>query len=131
MTTTHQQKPTEQQTSADASHQAPDYTHNPIPASTLHANDPDASFHQQPEKWHFNGHRTASTPASDVGEHASHTSRDDQQDYEQIEKETKGMNSEQVRAYLNKRPHIDGDRIMRGRKNDGYMGLTGAMSGTM
>jgi hypothetical protein len=102
---------------------------NPFP--TPHNPDPDASFHQQPENWHFTGHRKASTPATDVGEIPRHTSVDDQKLYEEILKETKDMTPEQVKEYLSKRPHIDGDRIMKGRKGDGYLGLTGAMSGTM
>jgi hypothetical protein len=102
---------------------------NPFP--TPHNPDPDASFHQQPENWHFSGHRKASTPATDVGEIPRHTSVDDQKLYEEILKETKDMTTEQLKEYLNKRPHIDGDRIMNGRQGDGYLGLTGAMSGTM
>ena len=100
---------------------------NPFP--TPH--DPDASFHQQPETWHFNGHRKASTPATDVGEIPRHTSVDDQKTYEEIMRETKDMSAEQLKEYLSKRPHVDGNRIMKGRKGDGYLGLTGAMSGTM
>jgi hypothetical protein len=102
---------------------------NPFP--TPHNPDPDASFHQQPETWHFNGHRKASTPATEVGEIPTHTSVDDQKMYEQIMRETKDMSTEQVKEYLSKRPYIDGQKIMRGRKGDGYLALTGAFSGTM
>ena len=102
---------------------------NPFP--TPHNPDPDASFHQQPETWHFNGHRKASTPATEVGEIPRHTSVDDQKMYEEILRETKDMSTEQVKEYLSKRPYIDGDRIMKGRKGDGYLALTGAMAGTM
>jgi hypothetical protein len=41
------------------------------------------------------------------------------------------MSTEQVKEYLSKRPYIDGEKIMKGRKGDGYLGLTGALSGTM
>ena len=101
------------------------------PFPTPHNPDPDASFHHQPEHWHFNGHRKASLPAADVGDIPSHTSADDRKLYEAIMKETQGMSTEQLKEYLSKRPHIDGDKIMRGRKGDGYLALTGAFSGTM
>jgi hypothetical protein len=102
---------------------------NPFP--TPHNPDPDASFHHQPETWHFSGHRKASAPATEVGEIPRHTSVDDQKMYEEIMIETKDMSTEQVKEYLSKRPYIDGEKIMKGRKGDGYLGLTGALSGTM
>ena len=103
---------------------------NPFPTSTR-SHDPDAIFHHESEKWHFSGHRKASAPATDVVENARHTSEDDQRMYEEIMRDTKDLNQEQVREYLKKRPSIDGARIIRGRKGDGYLGLTGPFSGTM
>jgi hypothetical protein len=86
------------------------------PFSTSGASpDPDASFHHEPETWHFNGHRKASVPATDVGEQPRHTSVDDQELFETLMKETKGMSEEQVKEYLSKRPQIDGAKIMRGK----------------
>jgi|SRR5947209_18866378 len=115
----------QQSTTEQPSHQF----RSPFPEP--HNPDPDASFHQPPETWHFSGHRKASTPATDVGEIPRHTSIDDQKLYEEIMKETKDMTPEQVKEYLSTRPHIDGNKIMRGREGDGYLGLTGARSGAM
>ena len=102
---------------------------NPFP--TPHNPDPDASFHGEPETWHFTGHRKASVAATEVGEIPRHTSIDDQKMYEEIMMETKDMTPEQLKEYLSKRPFIDGNRIMKGRKGDGYLALTGAFKGTM
>jgi hypothetical protein len=102
---------------------------NPFP--TPRNPDPDASFHQQPETWHFSGHRKAATLATEVGEIPRHTSVDDQKMYEEVMRETKDMSAEQVKEYLSKRPYIDGQKIMKGREGEGYLGHTGALSGTM
>ena len=124
--TSHQQSAEEQQTNSNNAQQL----RNPFPTST-HNSDPDAGFHHEPETWHFDGHRKASMSATEIGETPRHTSVDDQQLFEKVMKETKGMSQEQVKEYLSKRPHIDGAKIMRGREGDGYLGLTGAFSGTM
>jgi hypothetical protein len=123
--TSHQQSTVDQPSTTTT--QPAQQFRNPFP--TLH--NPDESFHQQPEAWHFSGRRKASTPATDVGETPRHTTVDDQKTYEEIMRDTKDMTPEQVKEYLKARPQIDGDKIMRGRKGDGYLGLTGALSGTM
>jgi hypothetical protein len=69
--------------------------------------------------------------ATEVGEIPRHTSVDDQKMYEEVMRETKDMNTEQVKEYLSKRPYIDGERIMKGREGEGYLGLTGALAGTI
>jgi hypothetical protein len=125
--TSHQQSTTEQPFATII--QPSQQSRKPFP--TPHNPDPDASFHQQPETWHFSGHRKASTPATDVGEIPSHTSVDDQKMYEEVMRETKDMSAEQVKEYLSKQPYIDGEKIMKGREGEGYLGLTGALSGTM
>jgi hypothetical protein len=125
--TSHQQSTTEQPFTTVI--QPSQQSRKPFP--TAHNHDPDASFHQQPETWHFSGHRKASTPATEVGEIPSHTSVDDQKMYEEVMRETKDMSAEQVKEYLSKQPYIDGEKVMKGREGEGYLALTGAFSGTM
>src|SRR5271155_5008606 len=94
--------------------------------------DPDAEFHHAEERWKFKlKNRKASAPASDVGEYARATSADDRSTFMELMEKTRGMSPEQVAEFLRTRDRVDGERIMNGRKGDGYQMLAGPFMGTM
>ena len=96
------------------------------------SHDPDAEFHHVEERWKFKlKNRKASAPASDVGEYARATSADDRSIFMELMEKTKGMSPEQVAEFLRARDRVDGERIMNGRKGDGYQMLAGPFMGTM
>jgi hypothetical protein len=96
------------------------------------SNDPDAEFHHVEERWRFKfKNRKASAPASDVGEYARATSADDRSTFLELMEKTRGMSPEQVAEFLRARDRVDGERIMNGRKGDGYQMLAGPFMGTM
>jgi hypothetical protein len=96
------------------------------------SHDPDAEFHHVEERWKFKlKNRKASAPASDVGEYPRATSADDRSIFMELMEKTKGMSPEQVAEFLRARDRVDGERIMNGRKGDGYQMLAGPFMGTM
>jgi len=96
------------------------------------SHDPDAEFHHAEERWKFKlKNRKASAPASDVGEYARATSVGDRSAFLELMEKTKGMSPEQVAEFLRTRDRVDGEKIMNGRKGDGYQMLAGAFMGTM
>jgi hypothetical protein len=96
------------------------------------SNDPDAEFHHAEERWKFKlKNRKASAPASDVGEYARATSAEDRSTFMELMEKTRGMSPEQVAEFLRARDRVDGERIMNGRKGDGYQMLAGPFMGTM
>jgi hypothetical protein len=96
------------------------------------SHDPDAEFHHVEERWKFKlKNRKASAPASDVGEYPRATSADDRSTFMELMEKTRGMSPEQVAEFLRARDRVDGERIMNGRKGDGYQMLAGPFMGTM
>jgi len=96
------------------------------------SHDPDAEFHHAEERWKFKlKNRKASAPASDVGEYPRATSVGDRSAFLELMEKTKGMSPEQVAEFLRTRDRVDGEKIMNGRKGDGYQMLAGAFMGTM
>jgi hypothetical protein len=94
--------------------------------------DPDAEFHHVEERWKFKlKNRRASAPASDVGEYARATSADDRSIFMELMEKTRGMSPEQVAEFLRARDRVDGEKIMNGRKGEGYQMLAGPFMGTM
>jgi hypothetical protein len=94
--------------------------------------DPDAEFHHVEERWKFKlKNRKASAPASDVGEYPRATSADDRSRFMELMEKTRGMTPEQVAEFLKARDRVDGEKIMNGRKGDGYQMLAGPFMGTM
>lgn len=81
----------------------------------------------------FEKNRRGSTPATEVGEQARHTSIDDQANFAELQQLTFGMTPEQVQEFLKtyKTPNSDGSKIMKGEGENwkGYYGMTGASSG--
>jgi len=96
------------------------------------SHDPDAEFHHVEERWKFKlKNRKASAPATDVGEYARATSAEDRSTFLELMEKTKGMSPEQVAEFLRTRDRVDGERIMNGRRGDGYQMLAGPFMGTM
>jgi hypothetical protein len=96
------------------------------------SHDPDAEFHHVEERWKFKlKNRKASAPASNVGEYARATSAEDRSIFMELMEKTRGMSPEQVTEFLRARDRVDGERIMNGRKGDGYQMLAGPFMGTM
>jgi hypothetical protein len=96
------------------------------------SHDPDAEFHHSAERWEFKlKDRKASAPASDVGVHARATSLDDRNAFAELMEKKRGMTPEQVAEFLRARDKVDGEKIMNGRKGDGYQMLAGPFMGTM
>jgi hypothetical protein len=96
------------------------------------SHDPDAEFHHSEERWKFKlKNRKASAPATDVGEYARATSAEDRSTFMELMEKTRGMSPEQVAEFLRTRDRVDGERIMNGRKGDGYQMLAGPFMGTM
>jgi hypothetical protein len=96
------------------------------------SHDPDAEFHHVEERWKFKlKNRKASAPATDVGEYARATSADDRSIFMELMEKTRGMSPEQVAEFLRARDRVDGEKIMNGRKGEGYQMLAGPFMGTM
>ena len=87
-----------------------------------------------PEGWKFHlKHRNASAAASDTGDRPGFASDVEKAQFLSLMEQTKGMNEEQIKAFLKTRGSVDGGKVMRnfkeGKSGGGYMQVVGGDRG--